>query len=42
MQRQTKLPQIVQAFDPTCGLAGSLHGGQEQAHEDADDGQDDY
>tara|TARA_A100001391_G_scaffold170995_2_gene132139 strand:+ start:88 stop:327 length:240 start_codon:yes stop_codon:yes gene_type:complete len=38
MQPETKLFQIVATRHPPCGFSGRLHGRQEQAYENADNG----
>src|SRR5262249_46374878 len=41
VQRQPNLAQVVLALDTGCRLANLLHGGQQKAHQRADDGDDD-
>jgi len=38
---QAQLLQVVDALSAACGLARRLHGGQQQADQDGDDGDDD-
>jgi hypothetical protein len=41
VQRQADLFEVVGALHSRCRLADLLHGGQQQANEDGDDGDDD-
>ena len=41
VQGQADLLEVVDALGPPGGLAGRLHGGQEQGDQDGDDGDDD-
>jgi hypothetical protein len=41
VERQADLLQVVDALRPAGGLAGRLHGGEQQADQDRDDRDDD-